>query len=164
MIQSIHLTHRFEKQLDAMRRAEKMAVSASRKADAIITRIMDNGQSPLSEAGKLSSHGECRIRNAVKYDIGKGYRMLGVKQGNNLYLLFVGTHDACAAWIENNRGLEKPGELKRVNTLTTNQTPKKEPVPHAVASDPDYDDLLLARITEQDLNKVFQGLRAGQRR
>jgi len=159
MIQSIHLTHRFEKQLGAMRRAEKMAVSASRKADAIIARIMDNGQSPLSEAGKLSNHGECRIKNAVKYDIGKGYRMLGVKQGDNLYLLFVGTHDACAAWVENNRGLEKPGELKRVRTLAAAQAPKKEPAPHAAASDPDYDDLLLARITDQDLHRVFRGLR-----
>ncbi|BCS95660.1 hypothetical protein DSLASN_12920 [Desulfoluna limicola] len=161
MIRFIHLTHRFEKQLDAMRRAEKMAVSATRKADTILTRLMENGQSPLSEAGKLSNHGECRIRNAVKFDIGKGYRMLGVKEENNLYLLFVGTHDACAAWIENNRGLENPGEIKRIRTLKTSMPEKKQNTQQRLDSEPDYDDLLLARITEQDINEVFQGLRAG---
>ena len=161
MIRFIHLTHRFEKQLDAMRRAEKMAVSASRKADSIITRLMENGQSPLHMAGKLSRHGECRIQNAVKFDIGKGYRMFGVKEKNNIYLLFVGPHDACSAWIENNRGMENLGELKRIRTLKTVLTQKKDATAHAPASEPDYDDLLLARITEQDLNVVFQGLREG---
>jgi len=159
MIRSIHLTHRFEKQLSAMRRSEKMAVSASRKADAIINRLVANGHSPLHEAGKLSPHGECRIRHAVKFDIGKGYRMLGVKKDENLYLLFVGSHDTCAAWIENNRGLENPGELNRIRTLKVALPRKNKSVKPADSPEPDYDELLHARITEHDLHVVFQGLR-----
>lgn len=163
MIRFLHLTHRFEKQLEAMGRSHKMAVAASRKADAIIARLLENGQGPLNEAGKISRHGERRIRNAVKFDIGKGYRMLGVKEEDDLTLLFVGTHDDCAAWIENNRRLETPCERTRVRTLETDHEPDNEPPPHLASSEPDYDDLLLARITEQDLNVVFQGLKEGLR-
>lgn len=162
MIRSIHLTHRFEKQLSAMRRSAKMAVAASRKADAIIHRLVTHGHSPLHKAGKLSNHGECRIRHAVKFDIGKGYRMLGVKKDDQLYLLFVGPHDACAAWIENNRGLDNPGELKRIRTLKVVPPQPDKPVPARVPSEPDYDDLLLARITERELRVIFHGLGSEQ--
>ena len=162
MIYFIHLTHRFEKQLGAMRHAEKMAVSATHKADGIITRIMGSGHRPLHEAGKLSRHGECRIQNAVKYDIGKGYRMFGVKEDNSLYLLFIGHHDACSTWIENNRGLERPGELTRIRTIKTCLAPAKPLRTPRPFSESDYDDQLLARITDRDLNVVFRGLRAGR--
>lgn len=162
MIRFLHLTHRFEKQLEAMGRSHKMAVAASRKADAIIARLLENGQGPLNEAGKISRHGEHRIRNAVKFDIGKGYRMLGVKEEDDLTLLFVGTHDDCAAWIENNRRLETPCERTRIRTLEAEHGPASATPPPA-STEPDYDDLLLARITEQDLNVVFQGLKEGLR-
>ncbi|SCY37243.1 hypothetical protein [Desulfoluna spongiiphila] len=159
MIRFIHLTHQFEKQLSAMKRSSKMAVAASRKADAIINRLAANGMSPLNEAGKLSHHGERRIRHAVKFDIGKGYRMLAVKKNEQLYLLFVGAHDNCAAWVENNRGLENPGELTRIRTLTAALPRNEPPAGPDLSPEPDYDDLLLARVTEQDLCVVFQGLR-----
>ncbi|VFQ46768.1 hypothetical protein [Desulfoluna butyratoxydans] len=159
MIRCIHLTHRFEKQLSAMRRSSKMAVAAGRKADTIINRLTANGQGPLHEAGKLSNHGERRIRHAVKFDIGKGYRMLGVKKDDELFLLFIGPHDSCAAWIENNRGVENPGDLTRIRTLPVTQGDSEPAVALDGCREPDYDDLLLARVTEQDLCVIFRGLR-----
>ncbi|WP_300669962.1 hypothetical protein [Desulfoluna sp.] len=161
MIRFIHLTHRFEKQLSAMRRSHKMAVAASRKAELIIQRLLENGHPPLHEAGKLSNRGESRIQNAVKFDIGKGYRMLGVKEETHLYLLFVGPHDACSVWIENNRNLDNPADLKRIRTLKTAFTSTPKGVLPPTPSEPDYDDLLLSRITEKDLLFIFRGLRAG---
>ena len=157
MIRSVHLTHRFEKQLEAMRRSEKMAVSASRKADAIITRLLEDDSRPLCKAGKLSNYGESRIQNAIKYDIGKGYRMLGVKKGEGLYLVFVGSHDHCSAWIENNRGLEKPSELKRIRTLKVAHAPTREP-PSTNPPIEKYDPLT-AHITQEELSMVFCGIR-----
>lgn len=164
MIRRIHLTHRFEKQLEAMRRSHKLAVAASRKADAVIEKLVENGQSPLQDAGKFTRHRDCRIQNAVKFDIGKGYRILGVKKDDCFYFLFVGPHDDCAAWVENNRGLKNPNGLKRIRTLKTDLAKKQNLKTHAPETEPDYDDLLFSRITEQDLRFVFKGLRSGIRK
>src|SRR5690606_30476730 len=99
MIRYVHSNAKFERMLETMRSSEKMAVSAANKADSIIK----NGDSPLSALGKFTRHGEFRIKNCIKYDIGKGYRMVCVKDGEDLFLLFVGSHDDASAWVENNR-------------------------------------------------------------
>ena len=157
MIRYVHSNPRFERMLASMRSSEKMAVSAAKKADEIIRNIIRNGDTPLSVLGKFTRHGEFRIKNCIKYDIGKGYRMACVKDQDSLYLLFVGTHDDCSAWIENNRNYSPDASRKSLITFEVTQVVALN-TSDAVQIEPDYEDLLLARITEKDLKTVFRGL------
>ncbi len=157
MIRYVHSNPRFEKMLDAMRSSEKMAVSAAKKADAIIANIIRNGDSRLSVFGKFTRHGEFRIKNCIKYDIGKGYRMVCVKDKEDLYLLFVGTHDDASAWVENNRNFTPDSSRKNLITFHV-ERPDDSDNQVLTPQEPDYDDILISRITESDLKIVFRGL------
>lgn len=157
MIRYVHSNPRFERMLDAMRSSEKMAVSAAKKAESIINNIIKNGDSRLSVLGKFTRHGEFRIKNCIKYDIGKGYRMVCVKDGEDLFLLFVGSHDDASAWVENNRHFTP--DPSRRNLITFEVCQDQGPMEaFDLADEPDYEDLLLSRITDKDLQTVFRGL------
>lgn len=160
MIRYVHSNAKFEKMLNALRTSEKMAVAASRKADEIIDNILQHGMdTPLSEMGKLTRHGEFRIKNCIKFDIGKGHRLVCVKDHDSLYLLFVGTHDDCSAWVENNRNYEPDPDRNNIITrfvASKDQNGSLHTDPGTL--EPDYEDLLLEKITEKDLRMVFSGL------
>jgi len=157
MIRYVHSNPKFEKMLATMRSSEKMAVSAAKKADALIQNIIQNGESRLSILGKFTRHGEFRIKNCIKYDIGKGYRMVCVKDQDSLFLLFVGTHDDCSAWVENNRNFTPDSSRKNLITFEIEQNGYHR-TDKSLTTEPDYEDILLSKITEKDLKTVFRGL------
>lgn len=53
-----------------------------------------------------TDHGESRIKGCIKYDLGNGFRMVTVQQGEVVILLFIGNHDATQRWLDKNAGLE----------------------------------------------------------
>lgn len=101
MIRFVHQDPRFSKQLDYLRSAGKKAAIAAEKADRIVSDLIQ-GRVP-AQTGTLTKYGELRLRNCMKYDLGCGYRLITVRQGHHLCLAYIGTHDACDRWIENNR-------------------------------------------------------------
>lgn len=159
MLKYVHFHTRFEKRLDALKHSEKMAVAAARKAEDIIYAILNEGDAPLTKKGKIARHGEARIKNCIKFDIGKGHRLVCVKDKEHIYLLFVGTHDDCYAWIENNRNY-KP-DPKAINLITRpilkQQNVNTQLIEEAL-NEADYEDLLLEKITDKDLKHIFRGL------
>lgn len=160
MLKYVHSNPKFEKRLNALKQSEKMAVSAARKAEDIINTIIQNGETPLSMSGKLTRHGEWRIRNCIKFDIGKGYRLVCVKEKEHLYLLYAGTHDDCSAWIENNRNYSPDPEKKNSIIHRVCITGNSDHDPSCPSeNDPDYEDLLMQRITDKELQHIFKGLR-----
>jgi hypothetical protein len=98
-------TIKFDKCLNTLHRAGGAAAIAAKKADAIIDRLVLKGCNNFNEIGKPTKHGELRIKSCRKYDLGGGYRLVFVKQGYHLVLLYVGAHDDCDRWLSNNRGL-----------------------------------------------------------
>jgi hypothetical protein len=104
VIHTVYLDPRFEKQMRILRRAGKKAALAAVQVDEIIANLQA-GKSMASEIGSVTKHGELRIRGCIKYDLGSGYRLLTFKQGGDLFVLYVGSHDECDRWIENNRDL-----------------------------------------------------------
>ena len=110
MYTMVYRIPRFEKQLEQLRKADKKGAIAARKADEIIEGLV-KGDAP-EEAGVLTRHGECRIDNCMKYDLGRGYRLVTSQWENCLYILFVGTHDESHRWLENNKNWQ-PDETSR---------------------------------------------------
>lgn len=159
MLKYVHSNPKFEKRFNALKKSEKMAVVASKKAEEIISNIINNGKVPLSILGKFTKHGETRIKNCIKFDIGKGHRLVCVKEKEHLFLLFIGTHDDCDTWIENNRNLNPDPDNK--NNITYEILHSVEQQADSISFDlteSDYEDVLLEKITEKDLQYVFRGL------
>jgi mRNA-degrading endonuclease YafQ of YafQ-DinJ toxin-antitoxin module len=159
MLKYVHYHSKFEKRLNALKKSEKMAVSAAKKAEEIINNILNHGEFPLSILGKFSRHGEARIKNCIKFDIGKGYRLVGVKNNEHLFLLYIGSHDDCATWIENNRNLTIDEDSRNLVTCVTLTADGREHLYNRdTQEEADYEEMLLQRITEKDLQFVFRGL------
>jgi hypothetical protein len=85
-------------------RAGKKAALAAEQANDILRKLQTGGLAYV-EAGAITKHGELRIKGCVKYDLGSGYRLVTLKQEMDLLVLYIGSHDDCHRWIENNREL-----------------------------------------------------------
>jgi mRNA-degrading endonuclease RelE of RelBE toxin-antitoxin system len=160
----IHLTPRFTKRLQALFRADKKAVLAAEKAKKIVTELKTKGKVSLRNKERQTKHKELRIRNCIKYNLGKGYRMISVKEDNRMFFLFIGTHDECDLWLENNKDLPKDlTEFRNEtfivqNNLSKNNTAKQiSPVENEDEEDP-----LLKNIDDNILRQIFCGLAGEQ--
>ena len=79
-----------------------------------------------------------------------------VKEKAHLFLLYVGTHDDCATWIENNRNLTPDPDNKNTITYEVLNHSSENSDNRSELTEPDYEELLLEKITEKDLKYVFR--------
>jgi hypothetical protein len=155
----VYLDPRFEKQMLALPRAGKKGALAADKAQAVIDRLRGGTRTP-AEIGSLTKHGEMRIRGVMKYDLGSGYRLITFRQEKDLFLLYVGNHDECHRWIENNRDLTVE-QIKerciRLHVKSDNPDDALQEENDEAVTDPEEVDPLL-ELTEKDLRCIFCGL------
>jgi hypothetical protein len=159
MLQRIYLDSRIRKRLELLWRSGKKAALAAGKVEEIITRLQ-SGEDLPAQAGSVTRHGELRIKGVMKYDLGSGYRLVAYEQGGRFFLLFVGSHDDCHRWIENNRELsidqiEQRCAALPVQTGSVCEETTGEAGPFTMD---DYDDDPLDQVSEQDLRRIFCGL------
>ena len=148
-------TERFDKSLDLLKRGDGRAMLAARCAESIIRALAAGDLAAVLH--KLTCNGEARLEKGVKFDLGGGYRLVSVRQGKTLLLLFAGSHDDCDRWLERHRGV----------TFTCDILPAPAPSPGQPATlEPDPDDPGLevlhegscADISQRDLRRIFCGL------
>lgn len=157
MLQSLHLDPKIEKRLDVLRRSGKKAALAAAKAEKIIERLKTGGVIP-DQVGSVTKHGEMRIKGVMKYNLGSGYRLITFRHDRCLYLLYIGSHDECHRWIENNRELtvdqirERCAVLPVIDDGDEIQGEQVADLSEEDSFDP------LAAIPEKDLRRIFRGL------
>jgi len=158
MIERIHLDPKLEKHLAALRKSGRRESLIADRVETIIAEI-ECGRLPSSNICTFTRNGEDRIKGCRKYDLGGGYRLITLKEGKDLYLLFVGTHDECGRWVENNR-LHFPLEMIAERCRTVRRSVNSQPgSPTPFSKDrlePDED--WLPPLSDQDLRVVFKGL------
>jgi hypothetical protein len=159
MICYIHRDSRFEKHLGALRERGGTALSAVKKAEEIINRILAKGRENSLKVGKLTRKGELRIKSGIKFDLGNGYRLVCAKKGPHLTLLFIGTHDDCSRWLERNKGLQYDIEDSGDNMIVTRKVVSRDFEP-TMMIDPteEYEKQLMKRIDDKVLRNIFCGL------
>ena len=156
MIHTVFRDPKFDKQLEHIRKASKKGAIAARKADEIIGRLVQ-GCKALSEVGVMTKSGERRIKKCTKYDIGCGYRLITVLDGECLFLIFVGTHDECNLWLENNKFIQPRADKPRIKAMKI-QSPVSAESPGKQQGTALDDEPPLASIEEKHLRKIFSGL------
>jgi hypothetical protein len=156
MIDYVHVHSRLLNQLDDFKQMENVNAFAAKKAGAVIKALIA-GMKP-ARAGKLTRHGDARIKNCLKYDLGKGFRLVCVKDGRNFYVLFAGSHDRCDTWMDKHRNLKVPVLTPGMERLRvkprSNSRPEFTPCspPEQVEHFPEQ------QIPQKILRSLFQGL------
>lgn len=98
----IHQTRNLIKQCDALRKGGKKERDILLRAETIMTRLQHN---PLDEKAECrrTYNGEFRLKDCRKYNLSCGFRLIGLKRTDRLIFSYIGSHDDCQRWIENNR-------------------------------------------------------------
>lgn len=103
---------------------------------------------------------EKRIRKCWKYDLGWGYRLITLQRGGNIFIPFLGTHDECQRWLENNSRLK---EFVSGNGTLFRTCHKSQPPANPTNADPtdieeNAENEVLLKLSDKDLRCIFCGL------
>lgn len=153
----IHQTRRFAKLLDNLPKLGKNERVVAQRAGRIIADLQHHPVHRKAEC-KRTRHGELRLPDCRKYDLSCGFRLIAVKREGRLIFTFIGTHDDCQRWIENNRYEVEELESTPIPPLPQEDTLAPE-APDEPRPEPDeYEEQLQARIDESILRHIFAGL------
>lgn len=123
------LTKQITSSFRVLEKAGKKGKDAIRKTRAAATEASTEGE--IKDL-KRTNHGESRLPNIEKFDLGDGYRLVvqlvdGVKKTRAF--LFVGTHDEAEEWLENHRNYrfvknERDNSIEFVRCTTSEEVAK----------------------------------------
>lgn len=158
MLYTLHIHPKVEKTLEHMKAMDNAPKFAAERAETIMD-ALKNGTVP-ARAGHLSKSKDARIKRLFKYDLGKGFRLICLKEKSALYVLFVGSHDRCDTWLEN-YSKKKPHQAEVPMTCySIKQEKQRRTVSKSPSIAEPEDDMHdpMDRISQKDLRKVFSGL------
>ncbi|WP_158860361.1 UvrD-helicase domain-containing protein [Lunatibacter salilacus] len=142
-------------QIQALMRRGGQFQKAAEKIKQLVFDINSGDPSPFRSVS-MTNHGESRIKNCIKYDL-QGYaRLITIQSNGECILKFLGTHEECDKWLNNNRnlnlGIEKGSkEIKDVYKSNNIHSPEER-----VGLDSDYSDgKLIKKIGVHYLDKLF---------
>lgn len=164
MISTLHIATSIERQLDNLQKSGKKGALAVRQYEQIIIQFQDGNFSSLPLKNKRTKHGELRLQNCIKYDLGCGYRLITIKKGADLYIPLLGHHDEVDLWLEKKRTLPVEWEVLQCNCSTQQEdsscsqpTMECQVTEHTETIDI-YEDQLLEKVNESNLQEIFCGL------
>ena len=108
-------------------------------------------------------HGEKRIKSCRKFDLGYGFRLITLQRGVKVFVPFLGTHDECQRWLENNSRLK--GVTADGGTLYRVPAAARHPGKTPGADSDDFRYVLeseaAVQLSDRDLRRIFSGIVAG---
>ncbi len=153
----IHQTRNLVKQFEAMRKGGKKERDILLRAETIMVRLQDN---PLDEKAECrrTYNGEVRLKDCRKYSLSCGFRLIGLKRENRLIFTYIGSHDDCQRWIENNRSCLD--EIESVPLALGFNEPVKGLENEGISSsrrsaEDEYEVQLMEQVDEHLLREVF---------
>lgn len=147
-----------KRKLAAFKKKAKNSSIVADRARRIIEALIQG--LPFASAGLLKKKIDKRVKNCFKFDLGLGFRLVCIKEGKTIYVLFVGNHDHCDNWLDsypNKKYSKGEPEMRSYGSYIVEKIGDplpKEPTPMEVS----LDDSCLCQITQKDLRRVFKGL------
>ncbi len=159
----VHRTATFDRKLEDLRAIGGFASVAAGKADQLICLITNEKGDNLREKFRFTRHGEHRIKRCQKYNLGCGYRLVFIRKGCHIVLLYIGSHDDCSRWLERNSrmvyeldGANNSPEISTHSCMEDSSVPGDE-IAEECRTD-EYEEQLMRRIDDKTLRKIFSGL------
>ncbi len=155
----LFVSSKVESRIAALEKSGKSGSTLAQKATGIIDNLA-SGEcwNHMDTVESYTKHGEKRIKNCRKYDLGCGYRLITLQRGKTVFIPFLGSHDECQRWLENNSRLKafKAGKGKTIH-IEDRTSPITFRSSDPLDMEEDADDFL-RYLTDQDLRIVFKGL------
>lgn len=162
MLQYLHLSHRFIKQLRVLEKSDKKGILAAAQAELIIGNYKISGEETEETRAKRTKHGESRLKNCLKYDLGGGYRLITLREGEQLFFACIGSHDETDLWLERNRGASFVDELQQgpyetvdLRARVAQETDSGVDNEHGLDDRDHYEEELQQRVDEKTLRQLF---------
>lgn len=152
----IHQTRRFAKRMATMAKAGKHERIVSERARQIIAQLQTNPLHEESEC-KRTRHGELRLNDCRKYDLSCGYRLIALKRDRRLIFSYIGSHDDCQRWIENNRSYQDHVDSEIIPPFPENNV-SPSPLLHSEDHHGKDEEQLMPEIDDSTLRAIFPGL------
>ena len=163
----VHVSAKVERRVENLRQSGKAGNVLARKVTNIISRLTsgavpDHGETIVN----YTKYGEKRIKNCRKYDLGCGYRLITLQRGEKFFIPFLGTHDECRRWLENNSRLKEftVGKGKTVCISQRKQSPALPLDEDTASIQTNADDEAMLNLSDRDLRRVFCGLVEGDKK
>ncbi|CAK8720254.1 Type II toxin-antitoxin system RelE/ParE family toxin [Candidatus Electrothrix aarhusensis] len=152
----IHQTRNLVKQFEAMRKGGKKERDILLRAETIMVRLQDNSLDEKAEC-RRTYNGEVRLKDCRKYSLSCGFRLIGLKRENRLIFTYIGSHDDCQRWIENNRSCLDEIESVPLSSDFVERSTDLESDNEAVHHCPEdeYEVQLMEQLDEHLLREVF---------
>lgn len=159
MILRVHRDENLNKQLKALRAAGGRSARVAQHVEDLIEKLTSMGDRTLGEIGRLTRYGEARLRGCIKYDLVDSHRLVGMRQGNDLFLVFVGSHDECNRWVRCNRRMRRVTDKDGNEIVAVREEEcRSDRVDLEELEDDDYLSPVLEQLTDTELRKIFSGL------
>lgn len=159
MTTQVHIYPKLERQLATLERQGTTRFIAAQRARRIIDALV-RGETPAS-AGLLKRKTDKRVKNCLKFDLGSGFRLICVSEGDIVYVLFVGDHDSSDNWLDN-YSKKKPHKTElAMHTYTVDKRCAQRCAKRSEI--PDFmEDVLegagFPQVSQEELRRVFKGL------
>lgn len=106
---TVQIAYFTTKEFDKAVKAAFMGGGPRQKKAEKVKTILGNvglGEQDPFKGFPATNHGENRIRNCVKYDLGEGWRLVTQQSKKTCGFLFVGDHDDVNRWLDGHRNQE----------------------------------------------------------
>ena len=159
---SVSCSPQFVKQLSLLEKAGGKGALAAKQAERIAGRLAKTAAQSQFLRSKQTKGGEKRLKNIEKYDLGAGYRLICRREGSDLFLEFVGTHDKSDHWLNRAKDTANTPPDNRLDFLIdegkTNPDPPVTTAPASCLEEQDsYETQLMRKIDEKTLRRIFCG-------
>lgn len=165
-IETIYISGAVQKQLLCLEKSGKKGALALLQYQQLLERFVSGEFFSNEVLSKRTKHGEMRIKNCCKYDLGAGFRLVTVMQEQAVFLVLIGSHDNVDLWLENNVGYIPMIRNNEYKTSITVQ-PKGDTLEEIAEQEQEYVDqyeqLLQEKIDDSVLRHVFSSFFASQK-
>jgi|GEM_PF-865779 len=171
MPDQIYIIPRLERQLEQMAKQTNAPAVAAQRAQQIIDSLIQ-GNTPVpgcarevdsetvapAGAGLLRYRKDKRVKNSLKFNLGKGYRLICIKEKKAIYLMFVGDHDSSDAWLDHfTRKRPHKADMSLASVFAVENHMPSRPGARLPDKAP-FSDPLPGKIPQDMLRRVFRGL------
>ena len=162
MIRLIMCGRGIDRCLAEIRRSGKKGELAVGMYEHVLTQLLCRGPETAELISKRTKHGEWRIKNCIKYDLGSGYRLITVRIDERLYIPFIGSHDDADLWLERhkNDGFHPDDSKYRAISMVIEESAGTDDAAQKTVDGIDdlYEKQLREKLDDSLLKTVFQGL------
>lgn len=156
----IYCTTLCERQLKSLLRSDKRGSAAAKRAETFI-RAMASGQlNDDAILAKQTKHGELRLNNCRKFDLGSGYRLISLREKEGMCFAFFGTHDDCDRWLDRRRaeGISLDSTQLKPVRVAPELNEDKDPPDELLQAEDEYEAYIASQLDEKTVRYLFRGL------